>query len=529
MKFLANLIVVSLLMLINPSAFSNNILIENVSLEDQVAAEHYVYIEFDLSWDNSWRTTAVPNNWDAAWVFCKYRIAGGEWRHVYLHFAGHTAPGGAAISLPGDSTGVFIYRDSNGSGSNNWDNIRLRWDYGYEGVNDDAALEVKVLAIEMVYVNQGAYYLGDSTSNDHYFTYNNPKSFYRVTSEAAILTGFTEGYLYASGMYAGAIPAAYPKGYQAFYVMKYELSQEQYTGFLNSLTRTQQNTRTATDISGTTVTNVFVMSGSATVIARNGIRCNGTLPAAGPVNFYSDYDNDGIGNEANDGQNIACNFLNWPDLAAYLDWAGLRIMTQLEFEKACRGPNNPVGGEFAWGNALIHGSTYTIANAGAADEVISSMPENTGNCLYNATDPYSGHIMRCGIFAASSVNHTRMETGATFYGIMEMSGNVFETSINTYHFAGWSFTGLHGNGELLTTGDADVNYWPGINGNEDEHTANTAFLTSGVTSYAGTGFRGSNTIYSASGLPISSREFAAGWDLSERWNFSGGRGCRTSP
>ena len=150
MKSASFILAASFLMFVQSWIYSNNILIENVSLEDQVAAEHYVFIEFDLSWDNSWRTASVPNNWDAAWVFCKYRLAGGEWHHVYLHYAGHTAPSGATINVAGDTTGAFIYRSVNGSGSNNWANIRLRWDYGNQGLNDDASLEVMVLGSEMV-------------------------------------------------------------------------------------------------------------------------------------------------------------------------------------------------------------------------------------------------------------------------------------------------------------------------------------------------------------------------------------------
>jgi formylglycine-generating enzyme required for sulfatase activity len=42
------------------------------------------------------------------------------------------------------------------------------------------------------------------------------------------------------------------------------------------------------------------------------------------------------------------NILSWFDVAAYLDWAALRPMTELEFEKVCRGPENRIAGEYAW-------------------------------------------------------------------------------------------------------------------------------------------------------------------------------------
>ena len=112
---------------------------------------------------------------------------------------------------------------------------------------------------------------------------------------------------------------------------------------------------------------------------------------------------------------------------------------------------------------------------------------------------------------------------------MEMSGNVYEAIVNTTHHGGWSFTGLHGNGELLSTGDADVDYWPGINGNTDQHTSNTAYSTSGVTGYSGAGARGTDHNFSTTGLPISSRMISASLTYSQRKAYSGGRGCRIAP
>ncbi len=535
MKLFSLSSVLALFVLVSFPAFSNNILVENVSLEDQLAAEHYVYIEFDLSWDNSWRTSSVPNNWDAAWIFCKYRVAGGAWYHVKLHNTSYTAPTGATLEIAGDTTGAFIYRDANGSGSNNFDNIRFRWNYGLQGVNDDAALEVKVFAIEMVYVPESSFFLGDSTSSPRFYTYSNNKTFYNVTSENAISCGNTNGYLWSVGgnISTGTIPAAYPKGFQSFYMMKYELSQEQYVEFLNTLTRDQQNTRTQATVSGISPSFQYVMTNVSGIQNRNGIFCESTLPATGPVTFYCNYDyvvppSPDVLNNYNDGQNIACNYISWPDLAAYLDWSGLRPMTEMEYEKSCRGPNNPVGGEYAWGNSLIYASPYTYTNIGEASEAFTSLPQNTGNCLYNATWPSSNwYVARCGIFAASSVNHNRMETGATYYGIMEMSGLPAELVVNAYDDAGWSFTGLHGNGTLLASGDADVAYWPGMDGNTTEATPNGT--TGGVTGYAGAGVKGSDLSLGASGLTISVRNYVVGLSWNNRASWYGGRGCRTAP
>ncbi|MFN4896123.1 MAG: beta strand repeat-containing protein, partial [Pseudomonadota bacterium] len=56
-------------------------------------------LEFDLSWNYSWRLGTPPNNWDAMWVFMKFRANAGEWKHASLMDTGHTAPAGAAISI----------------------------------------------------------------------------------------------------------------------------------------------------------------------------------------------------------------------------------------------------------------------------------------------------------------------------------------------------------------------------------------------------------------------------------------------
>ena len=143
-----------------------------------------------------------------------------------------------------------------------------------------------------------------------------------MTSEAAINVGTTTGYLYYAtgtnyGDASGPIPAAYPKGYGGFYCMKYEISQGEYADFLSTLTATQ-----VSDLYASVTTYRYSITGST-----------GSYSATYPY--------------------LACNYLNWQDLAAYLDWTGLRPMTELEFEKACRGPLIPVANEYAWGPPLF--------------------------------------------------------------------------------------------------------------------------------------------------------------------------------
>ena len=100
---------------------------------------------------------------------------------------------------------------------------------------DPATAEVKVLALEMVYVPQGAFWLGDGTTNGvaGQFTAGLGSAPFRIESEQAIkLGGDTADYLNnhdAVGMDSGnmddfnsdqpaILPAAFPKGYAAFYL-----------------------------------------------------------------------------------------------------------------------------------------------------------------------------------------------------------------------------------------------------------------------------------------------------------------------
>ncbi len=132
--------------------------------------------------------------------------------------------------------------------------------------------------------------------------------------------------------------------------MKYEVSQDAYVAFLNSLTYDQQATRFAN--SPNSVAGTFAMAGLTNPQnCRNGIR----IQTPGQVNNVPavvgcDLDLDGVPNEADDGQNIPCNWLSWSDLTAFLCWAALRPMTEFEFEKVCRGTASPFDKRICMGN-----------------------------------------------------------------------------------------------------------------------------------------------------------------------------------
>lgn len=514
-------IYISLLFLLSAlSLMANNIQVYNAFITGQDYDNDYCFVQFDLSIDNSWRTSSPPYNWDAAWVFIKYRIPGGEWQHMYIDDTEFYGPPEATIEVPTDETGAFVYRSSDGSGNVFWYGIQLRWNYGLYGVPDDAAVEIKVFAIEMVYIPEGPFYLGDAAADSTFYEVGSPNEPFLVDG-TQITIGTGTGNLYATGeigngMEGQILNSNYPTGYDAFYCMKYEMSQIQYVDFLNCLTRYQQNVRTESEMSGAS-TQLFVMSDEPYPIHRNGISFDiSSREGSEPIVFFCDGNENMVGNEDDDGLNVAMNYTHWADLAAYADWAGLRPMTEAEFEKACRGPNTPVPMEFAWGNSTIHNSIYTMANYGYEDEIITDLGVFIGNSSNQDTYSHPSYYpRRCGIFAASAmmdpnVGNTRMETGGSYYGVMEMSGNLLERTVGMMNIAGISFRGDHGDGELLPVGNANVDYWPGSNGNDDADSPNTTFSgVLGIYGCAGSGFRGGHFSASISKSHVSDRSFAS--------------------
>lgn len=506
--------------ILTSSLYSNNVAVSNLSFTGRNIANHYNLIQFDISWDNSWRVAGAPANWDAAWVFVKYRLKNSTvWNHATLNTSGHTAPSGSTITSATDGKGVFIYRSANGTGTFSLSAVQLRWNYGTDGLADYDQVEVKVFAIEMVYVPLGTFSAGSGgTETSAFYSYPTTTNVYSISSENAITVGTSAGNLYYassanSGDQSGPIPAAFPKGYEDFYCMKYEITQEQYVNFLNCLTRTQQVNRVYTNVTGTSITDRYVMgpSPSTSPAYRNGIRCDATIPASPtPITFYCDYNADGTGNGTGDGQSIACNYLSTVDILAILDWTGLRPMTEFEYEKACRGTATAVANEYSWGAATRASSAYTISNAGSSNEDIATNYSTTnGNANYSTTSGSISGPLRAGTYVANASNTGRVTAGATYYGIMEMSGNLWERVITVGNSTGRAFTGLHGDGTLNASGNANTSYWPG-------------------TDCVGAGFRGGDWTNGQGSMRISDRNVGV-YSATYRDYHVGGRGVRTAP
>ncbi|HMP93421.1 MAG TPA: SUMF1/EgtB/PvdO family nonheme iron enzyme, partial [Phnomibacter sp.] len=333
----------------------------------------------------------------------------------------------------------------------------------------------KVFGIEMVYANQDTVQMGDGNISGAF--YLNP-----ITITAAKqASGLTGGELYSG---SPAIPAAFPMGFGAIYAMKYEATMEQWVDFLNTLTYDQQNTRI--DIAPNAAANTRAYTVNPSLAANNTIEVvvpglNNTQPAV----FGCDYTQDNVYNTSNDGQNIPFVSGSKSDILAYLDWSGLRPLSEMEFEKLCRGPRPRVSTEFAWGStALATRTRVNLINSGTANEVSNATVVN-GQAMANSGNQGHGPA-RNGVFATNSSG--RASSGAGFYGHMELSGNCWEVVVA----AGTGGTGFtrseHGDGLLTTLGDANQAGWPegysGLNtgitirgGSWWETSSHIAFLT----------------------------------------------------
>ncbi len=474
---------------------ANNIQVSNVTLTGQNTTANTYQVQFDISWENSWRTSTFESNYDAAWIFIKFREdPDTEWQRALISNLGFVAPAGATIDVSSDAVGAFIHRSADGIGNVNFTGVELQWNYG--SVPDDAVIEICVLAIEMVYIPQGPFSLGDDSPNPvgnfEAGTSTNP---FVITSENAITLGGNNianlGNNNAFGMGMAddyndvttqTLPASYPKGFNEFYIQKYEISQGQYAAFLNKLSSPAAVNRFP-DFNGVT---------------------NHTISDAGaPPEVY-----------VASAPDRACNYLSWADVAAYADWSGLRPMTELEYEKACRGPRTPAVDEGAWGNANAFNSPYTVSNSGMPNELFTNMGTGTGNVIYGTTRPViSNGPWRCGIIAASAVTPSRQESGGSYYGVMEMSGNIWEITVTTGAPQGRNFTPNHGNGIIGTsTGNSTVSGWPTYSGG-----------SSGV----GIGLRGGGYSNPLSDIRVSSRRLAT-LTIASRFSDVGGRLVRSS-
>jgi hypothetical protein len=496
-----------------PLGACSGIDITNVTVGTRDPGTGNVTVTFNASWSNSWRSTGggapAPNNWDAAWIFVKFRKNGGDWQHASLNNTGHTAASGSVLDIGFEDTstvfniasnpgvGAFLYRSSDGTGNFTANGVVLSWNYSQDGVSVGDTLEVRVFGIEMVHVPAGAFFAGDgSNANSALCQGSSDTDPWYIASESALTTSNTAGNGSGSGTTAGlyyhpgasdaagsvyTLADSYPKGYQAFYMMKGEISQDQWLAFFNMLNATQRSARDVTDTSG---------KNSDSLTYRNNLSWAGTgdatLPDQGGGATY---------------QAVAMNHLSWADVAAYLDWAGLRPMSELEFERAGRGPYPALANEYAWGSTAITQATSITGGGGATER-----GQSGSNAAYGSHGSVQGPV-RVGSFAYNV--STRIDAGAGYYGNMNLSDNLSEVAVTIGSSSGRTFEGRrHGDGSLNASGDHNVSSWPAANG-------------------TGVGYRGGRWSQSTTSMTISYRGDAAAGS-SSRDNDTGGRGVRVA-
>ncbi len=479
---------------------SNNLLINHLEVMN---SQH---LTFKVSWENSWKLDNIkaPYNHDGVWLFFKY-YDGISWKHLQVSSSTdqHELENGLKIENTGDQVGILIVPSEVGGGdmSNKTITIRLA-----ETISDSVQ-KISAFGIEMAAINKEAYYLGDGVSNKTFIRGSDSRP-YHVTSEDVILVGKEDGMLSDAGTYAPEenIPLFYPKGYELFYCMKYEISQEQYVDFLNTLSYTQQAVRTELPPNSPLHTNVMT---NASNTFRNGIViANPGFNNDFPATYACDADITNNYNHETDGQNRACNYLNWDDVSAYLDWAGLSPMTELEYEKISRGTSMPIEKKYAWGNTHIVDANELSNDGTAEEQYVNNNLGDSGVANYR-TKNYGDAIQgpyRVGFAGTDSSN--RLKIGASYYGVLEMSGNLWELCV-TVNEEGLSFKGGNGDGILSNNGDANEITWPTAAGAGHRGGAWNSGIDFG-------GFRD---------LTVSDREYA-GLTPALRRNTTGGRGVK---
>lgn len=500
--------------------YANYITIQNASVTG--ATTTTAQIQYDMFWENSWRDAI---NWDAAWVFVKYNTGSG-WNHCTLSATGHvsgTATPTPTINVPADNKGAFIFRSSISSGTYSITGQQLRWNFQADGLNQTQATtaQIRIFGIEMVYIPTGTFALGDGnglTESGNSLWAGADNYAYGVSANMSPLMSADAAMINSTGA-ATSIRIhgtqgldengdmvidnpSFPLGFMHFYSMKYEISQGQYAEFLNTLTTAQATARYYP-----TLQNRYTISVSSNVYS-----------AGRP--------------------DRACNFLSWVDGCSYADWACLRPMTELEYEKLCRGPLAPVLNERAWGTT---GTSYLHSDNPAFNitaENGTEQPANTSRYSHypasniNGGDGNMGPV-RSGIFARSTSN-SRVGTngsGATYYGVMDAGDNLIELYVTIGHVNGRSFRGHHGDGIVFGTGgEANVDYWPGINGNTNVNTPNLVFGGStGVTNCGWMIHKGDvGCAYACQAYYVSQRGTAFPGGTS-RQNIFGFRCGRTAP
>lgn len=430
-----------LFVLIVGSIQANNMLVQNVTTLGNDAVNKTIQVQFDISWDNSWRDEI---NYDAAWIFMKFKDANGLWQHVQLNQTGFVNGIGTAntVQVTNDKVGCWLYRTGLGTGTFNSTGMQLQWNYGLAGLTNVTGLEVRVFAVEMVYVPEGEFNCAPRSENTNYnlsFLNTKPElgsqqigegsgskrgQFYAPNGQAAVINSkLTPTLLYSDNGGANSLwlrikgnsgidfnndgvieNNIFPTGYKAFYCPKYEITEQQYSDYLNTLTATQISS------------------------------------LAAPLSNFSLSD----GQYFSSSPNKAFGYSNVDRFFSLADWLGLRPMTFLEYNKACYGPIKPIylPREYCAGGCNSAGA-YPSWGCNQGTDKLWQSP-----AAYNLVE----------VTSYSTQSSNRCDGAASYYGIVLLTGNSTEPVIN---LTSNSFNPIHGDGQInLSNGNANVVGWP---------------------------------------------------------------------
>jgi formylglycine-generating enzyme required for sulfatase activity len=531
MKLIRHFLILALAGSLAYNARANDLQITNISVNQSSLGSGTV--SFTVSWNNAWNLGGSGANWDAVWIFLKFKLCSAAASAQYtqgqisnangiyntnglyipssLQLMSTLSPssGSSAVSTLDDPNGLGIMLSPTATGSG----LTVTGNVTLPVTNLPAsgtAITTQVVGIEMVYVPSGPFNLGDGSNNTtfdwsayHYCVSNASSAPVSITS-ANETAGSTYYYMATSSTYSAvsaSIPAVWPKGYYSFYCMKYEISEDLYAMFLNTIGSTAAGNRYPANYGSNR--NQLQQQTLTSYVANRPYR--------------------------------AQNWLSWADWEAVLDWAALRPMTEFEFEKACRGgtsstANSAIAGEYPWQSPQISGAT-TISGVENGTETITNQANcNFGNVTFSGGDGGSGPL-RSGIFATATSGE--VSAGATYYGVLDMAGNVREYVVQlNWTAAADTFQRALGDGQLVSVqgqnggnvGDANVQYWPAPNG--------IPATGIGVSNYGNKGGDWSiaNTTATYNYLQTSDRQLCNYSGTSylnvSRTGYSGGRGVR---
>ncbi len=410
----------TLLIFFSLRGLGNELMITNSLLTYDKELSTYPILTFTLSWKNAWYNA---KNHDAVWIFIKITDTKGKFWHSKIAAKGHEIlynhhiKSDLVMKVSDDKAGIFIQPNSSYRGDITC-RLKVLLDTSLllsQGLNLRHP-KVIINVIEMVYIPASSFYIGDtdSLSRHHAAFYKvglkNERMLYQLKKETEIIpVGKSAGDLFyevkdktTQGDQSGPVPSSFPKGVRDFYIMKYELTQGQYTNFLNCLDTASVSLRTINNEPG-----YYQNKGSI-------IKDSNSFKALSPTR--------------------SCNYISWDDAMAFADWSGLRPYTELEFSKAARGPAILKQRDFPWGNS--------------SSNKLSRYINFEGDFAYD------------GLITESDLSDNNREVhGASYYWVMDLSGGLWERVVTIGDSTGRRFQGTVGDG-ILKNGYADNSDWP---------------------------------------------------------------------